>query len=333
MSAASPMAPAKSQTAPQHLRALARANRVRLARAALKRAVGSGERSATRSILECPWECESMSVSELLSSQRRWGRTRSRKFLVGLALSENKRIGTLTPRQRMLLASALRDKSGDGSETVEQPIGFSGAPVAAQAAGFERRAWSGAARGVFAPPSRSSLFRSPELEARAARAAAEGPGQPPGREPEGDHARDQRRKDRRPVGHGEEDRRDDCDRRQPRDQQRVGAVAGEVLAERDSSPASEPSASPVPIRIGPRGGETKKPSKSKTSAMRTTISESGNDPHGGGGASSLPARRFCVARRASSAATAAGSGGAGAGGRFLRRRFFAIRRARRSPCG
>ncbi len=72
-----------------------------------------------------------MSISELLSSQRRWGRTRSRKFLVGLALGENKRIGTLTPRQRMLLASALRDKSGDGSETVEQPIGFSGAPVAA----------------------------------------------------------------------------------------------------------------------------------------------------------------------------------------------------------
>ena len=131
MSTASPMAPAQNQTAPQHLQALARANRVRLARAALKRSVASGERSVDEVILECPWECESMSISELLSSQRRWGRTRSRKFLVALALSENKRIGTLTPRQRMLLASALRHKSGEALEPEAQPIAFTGAPVAA----------------------------------------------------------------------------------------------------------------------------------------------------------------------------------------------------------
>jgi hypothetical protein len=51
-----------------------------------------------------------MTLAELLTSQRRWGRTRARKFLLGVALNENKRLGTLTPRQRALLASALTDK-------------------------------------------------------------------------------------------------------------------------------------------------------------------------------------------------------------------------------
>ena len=31
---------------------------------------------------ECPWETESMTIAELLTSQRRWGRTRARKFLL-----------------------------------------------------------------------------------------------------------------------------------------------------------------------------------------------------------------------------------------------------------
>ena len=41
-----------------------------------------------------------MTLAELLTSQRRWGRTRARKFLLGVALTENKRLGTLTARQR-----------------------------------------------------------------------------------------------------------------------------------------------------------------------------------------------------------------------------------------
>ena len=40
--------------APQHLRALARANEVRLARAAIKRRIASGEVSVREVILECP---------------------------------------------------------------------------------------------------------------------------------------------------------------------------------------------------------------------------------------------------------------------------------------
>jgi hypothetical protein len=89
------------------MQALARANRVRLARAELKRSIGRGEVAVCDVIRDCPWETESMTLSELLTSQRRWGRTRARKLLQALALSENKRLGTLTPRQRALLASAL----------------------------------------------------------------------------------------------------------------------------------------------------------------------------------------------------------------------------------
>jgi hypothetical protein len=93
------------------MQALARANRVRLARAELKRSIGRGEVDVAEVIRDCPWETESMTLAELLTSQRRWGRTRARKLLQALALSENKRIGTLTPRQRALLMSALGSRS------------------------------------------------------------------------------------------------------------------------------------------------------------------------------------------------------------------------------
>jgi hypothetical protein len=94
------------------MQALEHANRVRLARAALKRNIARGELNAAEVIRDCPWETESMTLAELLTSQRRWGRTRSRKFLFALALSENKRLGTLTQRQRQLLSAELEAKSG-----------------------------------------------------------------------------------------------------------------------------------------------------------------------------------------------------------------------------
>jgi len=107
---------AAGATLPQHLQALERANRVRLARAELKRSVGRGEVEAADIIRECPWETESMSLAELLTSQRRWGRTRARKFLFSLALNENKRLGTLTNRQRLMLANELSAKTGETAE-------------------------------------------------------------------------------------------------------------------------------------------------------------------------------------------------------------------------
>jgi hypothetical protein len=94
----------------QCMQALARANEVRLARAALKRDISADRRSVTEVILDSPWESESMSLSELLCSQRRWGRARSRKLLSSVALSEGKRVGSMTDRQRRLLAAALEAK-------------------------------------------------------------------------------------------------------------------------------------------------------------------------------------------------------------------------------
>lgn len=105
--AASTIASAKM---PQHLEALAHANRVRLARAALKRAVASGDIGAAEVVRSCPWEVETMNVGELLRSQRRWGRTRVRKFLFSLALNENRQLGRLTERQRSVLATGLDAK-------------------------------------------------------------------------------------------------------------------------------------------------------------------------------------------------------------------------------
>jgi hypothetical protein len=94
----------------QHLRALEHANRVRLARARLKRSVAAGELSAAAVILRCPWEAHSMSVSELLMSQKRWGHARCRRLLLSLAVPENKQLGTFTERQRTALASMLDAK-------------------------------------------------------------------------------------------------------------------------------------------------------------------------------------------------------------------------------
>jgi hypothetical protein len=98
-------------SAPQHMQALAHANRVRLARASLKRAVLGGQLEAVEVIRNCPWEVETMTVGELLRSQRRWGRTRARKFLSSLALNENRQLGRLTERQRNVLASELEAKA------------------------------------------------------------------------------------------------------------------------------------------------------------------------------------------------------------------------------
>ena len=97
----------------QCMQALARANQVRLARAALKRDISAGRRGVVEVVRESPWEVESMSLSELLCSQRRWGRARSRKLLSSIAMSEGKRVGTLTERQRGVLVAALEAKLGN----------------------------------------------------------------------------------------------------------------------------------------------------------------------------------------------------------------------------
>jgi hypothetical protein len=101
--------------APQHMRALQQANRVRLARAELKRQVTDGETSVADVVIECPWEAESMAIADLLMSQHRWGRTRCRRFLASIPMSETKTVGSMTERQRRCLAARLRGDIADAN--------------------------------------------------------------------------------------------------------------------------------------------------------------------------------------------------------------------------
>ena len=89
------------------MRALERANQVRLARAELKRRIATGEIDVAEVLLDRPWEADSMAVADLLMSQRRWGQTRCRKFLAQLSMSEKKTIGSMTDRQRHTLVAML----------------------------------------------------------------------------------------------------------------------------------------------------------------------------------------------------------------------------------
>jgi hypothetical protein len=105
----------------QHLRALEYANRVRLARARMKRKIAAGELSAAEVVMTCPWQAHSMSISDLLMSQKRWGRTRCRRLLVSLGVPENKQVGTLTERQRLALAAVLTAKNASAGTEMSAP--------------------------------------------------------------------------------------------------------------------------------------------------------------------------------------------------------------------
>ncbi|MDQ6810984.1 MAG: hypothetical protein M3Z95_03675 [Actinomycetota bacterium] len=111
MNAIATIAPAGPQNArPQHLRALERANEVRLARAVIKRRVAFGELDVAEVIVHCPSAAHSMPLADLLMSQRRWGRTRCNRFLAELPMSENKTVGSMTDRQRRVLAATLSSR-------------------------------------------------------------------------------------------------------------------------------------------------------------------------------------------------------------------------------
>jgi hypothetical protein len=99
--AAMPSAP------PQHIRALQHANEVRLARAQLKRDVSKGAIPVGQVILHSPWEAATMTIGELLTSQRHWGTARCSKFLASIEMSETKTVESMTERQRGLLARMI----------------------------------------------------------------------------------------------------------------------------------------------------------------------------------------------------------------------------------
>jgi hypothetical protein len=98
---------------PQHLRALGRANVVRLSRARRKGDLAALEPGADARLLadwiqDPPPELESAELLEALMWLKRWGRARARRLLVGLGIRENKQLGTLTVRQAASIAAVLR---------------------------------------------------------------------------------------------------------------------------------------------------------------------------------------------------------------------------------
>jgi hypothetical protein len=96
----------------QHMVALRRANAIRLARATLKHRVAGGELTAAEVVAEPPECALSMSMMELLCAQHRWKTVRARRFLTEVGMAEQKKLGTLTMRQRIALAALLPDGEG-----------------------------------------------------------------------------------------------------------------------------------------------------------------------------------------------------------------------------
>jgi hypothetical protein len=122
--------PAGGDAERQYMRALERANEVRIARAELKRSVAAGSVDVADVVINCPWEAQSMAVADLLTSQRRWGQTRCRKLLARVPMSERKTLGSMTERQRATLVSLLADAGACDAAKLRRTATPVGAPTA-----------------------------------------------------------------------------------------------------------------------------------------------------------------------------------------------------------
>jgi hypothetical protein len=97
----------KIATGRQNMRALERANKIRLARAEIKRRIAKGDVAVADVLLDPSEEIGGMEISDLLTSQKRWGATRCSKFMHSIGLSEAKTVKSLTERQRSAMAAVL----------------------------------------------------------------------------------------------------------------------------------------------------------------------------------------------------------------------------------
>ncbi len=93
---------------PQYLRALERANEVRVARAELKRRVAFGDIAAADVLLTCPWQApRRMAVGELLARASAVGLEPGPQAARPAADLRAKSVGSMTDRQRHALAALL----------------------------------------------------------------------------------------------------------------------------------------------------------------------------------------------------------------------------------
>lgn len=95
------------------MRALYKAQEVRVARARLKQRIACGELSVVDVLLEPPTEATTWRLGEVLASQRHWGAARCERFLQRAGIDERKPVGRLTERQRRVLAEQLASHRRD----------------------------------------------------------------------------------------------------------------------------------------------------------------------------------------------------------------------------
>lgn len=97
---------------PQHLKALAWANSVRIRRADLKCQIKRGDITVSEILRDPPQEAETMSIEELLKAQERWGGRRAYKFLEYHQIrNSNRPVNALAERQRRRMADDLERRS------------------------------------------------------------------------------------------------------------------------------------------------------------------------------------------------------------------------------
>ena len=93
---------------PLRLAALQLANDARSGRAELKRQIAAGAVQVADVLMAPPPGATGISLAALLLSQRGWGRIKTRRFLSSNDVSETRKLGELSQRQRELLAAELR---------------------------------------------------------------------------------------------------------------------------------------------------------------------------------------------------------------------------------
>lgn len=91
-----------AELVPPHMMALATANAVRLAGAAVKREVRRGHLTVTQALSDPRSDC--LEIMALLMAQPRWGVERAGRLLRVELIPETKRVRDLTARQRRVLA-------------------------------------------------------------------------------------------------------------------------------------------------------------------------------------------------------------------------------------
>ncbi len=107
-SSSKPNVAAPERSLQQRMDALTRANRIRTARAQLKRDLKGGRTSIHDLLLEPPEYVETAKVFDMLLAVPKYGRVKVNKVLQQCRISPSKTIGGLSQRQRAELVSMLR---------------------------------------------------------------------------------------------------------------------------------------------------------------------------------------------------------------------------------